>query len=134
MEKVQPYIKNLDICFCPTKRGGWSDAKGAMYNVCWDTWGSGYMGTDDTFTKPAETVYLQEAWTCGSRTLAPWAQWWMVEDCFGARQCAPYGPTTVDLPHNGGSNCAYADGHAKWVNGSQFDTWAKWIELHNPRK
>lgn len=134
MGKIYPYIKNTDIQFCPTQKGSWSAAKGAMYNVCWDTWGSGYMGTESTFTKPSETVYLQEAWTCGPRNLAPWAQFWMVRDCYGPRHCTPYEAPTVDLPHNGGSNCAYADGHAKWVNGDQFASWSQWIELHNPNK
>jgi prepilin-type N-terminal cleavage/methylation domain-containing protein/prepilin-type processing-associated H-X9-DG protein len=134
MDKLGPYIKNTDILFCPSKRGTWNEAKGAGYNVCWDLWGSGYLGTDETFMKPAETVYLQEAWTCGSRTVAPWAQFWMCADCYGARQCSAYSTTGFDLPHNGGSNMAYADGHAKWLPGEQFDTWTKWINLHAPNR
>ncbi|MCK9629344.1 MAG: prepilin-type N-terminal cleavage/methylation domain-containing protein [Bacteroidales bacterium] len=134
MEKLYPYVKNASIHFCPTRRGSWGPPKGAMYNVCWDTWGSGYEGTDSTFTKPAETVYLQEAWTCGANTLSPWMQYWMARDCYGARQCTPYASASTDLPHNDGSNMGYADGHAKWVNGTQFDSWDKWIWLHNPNK
>ena len=134
MAKIDPYLKNAEIHFCPEKRGSWSVAKGAMYNVVWDTWGSGYQGTDASFTRPAETAYLQEAWTCGASSLAPWAHYWMVRDCYGARQCTPYSSATTDLPHNDGSNIAYADGHAKWLNGSNFDTWGKWIALHNPNK
>jgi hypothetical protein len=29
---------------------------------------------------------------------------------------------------------AYADGHAKWLPGEQFDTWTKWINLHAPNR
>ena len=133
MQKIQPYIKNAELVNCPEARGGWSANKQPMYNVCWDTWGSGYTGTDGTFTKPAETVFLQEGWSCAPGG-TPWLQYWMARDCYGARQCTAYSSASTDLPHNDGSNCAFADGHVKWVNGSQFDTWNKWIQLHNPNK
>ncbi|MDD3493695.1 MAG: prepilin-type N-terminal cleavage/methylation domain-containing protein [Candidatus Thermoplasmatota archaeon] len=132
--QVEPYIKNRQLMFCPAQRGGWSGAKGPVYNHCWDTWGSGYIGTDSTFSKPAEAVYLNEAWTCAPDTIAPWAQYWMVANCYGPRSCTPQGQPapSVDLPHNGGSNFAYMDGHAKWLPWGQFDTWRKWIDLNHP--
>ena len=134
MAKVMPYVKNQEMFFCPEKRGGWGQSKGAVYNVCWDLWGSGYEGVDSSFTLPAETVYLNEAWTCGSQTITPWAQFWMVADVFGWRKCTPYSTDRMDTPHNGGSNFAFADGHAKWLAEDHFNTWTKWFALNNPAK
>ena len=133
-EQLVPYVKNNQVFLCPEQRGGWSSPKAPAYNVCWDLWGSGYLGTQSSFTKPAETAYLQEGWSCGGALSTPWLQYWMARDCYGARQCTAYSSASTDLPHNGGSNIGYADGHAKWLSGEQFDTWAKWINLHNPNK
>ena len=134
MQKVDPYVKNHALFFCPEVRGGWGAAKGAVYNVAWDLWGSGYEGHASSFTLPAETVYLNEAWTCGAGTITPWAQFWMVANCYGWRQCTPYSVDRMDTPHNGGSNFAFADGHAKWLGQDNFNTWTKWITLNNPQR
>ena len=134
MEEIVPYAKNTEIFACPERRGGWAAPKTPVYNVCWDLWGSGYLGNISSFTKPAETVYLQEGWSCAGALSTPWLQFWMARDCYGARQCTPYSSASTDLPHNGGSNMGYADGHAKWLNGDKFADWSMWINLHNPNK
>ena len=134
--QVAPYIKNEQIMWCPTSKGGWAayGIRQPYYAHAWDLWGSGYSGTDETFRRPSETVYLNESWTCRPGYKMPWAQYWMVADPWGPRHCTPQTlpAPTVNLPHNGGSNFAFADGHAKWLPWGKFDTWFKWIALNHP--
>ena len=129
MYLLTPYVKNDDIFLCPVARGGWSSPVRARYGVQWDRWGTGFKGTDDSFTRPAETAYLQEGYDC------VYVHQWMALNCY-SRSCCPDGvdPTVHYLPHNDGSNIGYADGHAKWLHKTKFDNWSEWLELHNPSK
>lgn len=130
MELIKPYVKNDDIFLCPSGRGGWGPTpQRPRYGVQWERWGSGYHGTESGFTKPAETVYLQEGYDC------VYVHHWMAANCY-SRSCNVDGDviSVWDLPHNGGSNVAYADGHAKWLKADYFDTYGEWLELHNPQK
>ena len=131
---VMPYLKNQQILWCPEVRGGWGAGKWPAYNHMWDLWGSEYKGTFATFTKPAETVYLWEGYSCDGSN--PWLKHWMVMDPFGGRYCDPSGitPPHRNAPHNGGSNVAYADGHAKWLAENSYATWANFLYLNNPSK
>ena len=127
MDLVIPYAKNAQVFTCPSTKGGWGAGKVTRYLPCWDTWGTGYHGTVSTFAKPAESAYLNEAYDC------VYAHHWMV--------CSPYVKDCDDgksswsaegMPHNGGSNFGYADGHAKWQPLAKFATYADWMTLNWP--
>jgi prepilin-type N-terminal cleavage/methylation domain-containing protein/prepilin-type processing-associated H-X9-DG protein len=126
MDLVTPYVKNQDVFTCPTTKGGWAANARARYLPCWDTWGTGFHGTLSSYSRPAEAVYLNEAYDC------VYAHHWMV--------CSPYTRDCDDqksawnadgLPHNGGSNFGFADGHAKWLPLNKFASWTDWMALNH---
>lgn len=126
MDLVVPYAKNAQVFTCPTTKGGWEAGKVARYLPCWDTWGTGYHGTLSSYTRPAEAVYLNESMDC------VYAHHWMV--------CSPYVRDCDDakstwnadgLPHNGGSNFGYVDGHAKWQALGKFASYGDWMNLNH---
>ena len=128
MDILVPYVKNSEIFTCPEKKGGWGSAKGARYGVCWDLWGTGYLGNEGSFTKPAETAYLLEGYDCVY--VHHWMQmypYW--RNCDDNAQGSP-----DELPHNGGSNFGFADGHGKWLDHGKFASYGDWLQLNNPNK
>lgn len=128
MDLLPPYVKNTAIFTCPEARGGWSANQAPRYGVCWDLWGTGYHGTDGSFTKPAETVYLNEGYDC------VYVHHWMAMHPY-FRNCDDNSQGHPDyLPHNGGSNFGYADGHAKWLAHGKFASYGDWLQLNNPSK
>jgi len=126
MMLVEPYVKNSQIMVCPKTAGGWGAGQHARYLPCWDTWGTGYHGTLDSYSDVAKAVYLNESYDC------VYAHHWMVLSPY-TRNCNDQ--MTGDpswLPHNGGSNFAYADGHAKWLPHGQFASYSDWLRLNHP--
>lgn len=126
MDLVVPYCKNSQVLVCPSTKGGWAAGKVARYLPCWDTWGTGYHGTLASYTSPAQAAYLNEAYDC------VYAHHWMV--------CSPYVRDCDDakstwsadgLPHNGGSNFGFADGHAKWLPLGKFASYSDWMNLNH---
>lgn len=128
MNLLPPYVKNDAIFLCPEAKGGWAANKAPRYGVCWDLWGTGYHGTEATFTRPAETVYLNEGYDCVyvHHWMAMYPYW---RNCDDALIGNP-----DELPHNGGSNFGYADGHAKWLAHGKFASYGDWLQLNNPNK
>lgn len=124
MQAVEPYIKNDGVLICPTKRGGWSASAVIRYLPCWDSYGTGYFGTIASYPRPAEAVYLNEAKDC------VYAHHWMVVDPY-SRNCDDALEGAPDkLPHNGGSNFGYVDGHAKWLPWAKFASYSDWLALN----
>lgn len=126
MDLVKPYAKNDDVFVCPKTKGGWSSPARTRYLPCWDTWGTGYHATIASFTRPSEAVYLNEAKDC------VYAHHWMVVDPY-SRNCDDtnnFGSEDT-VPHSGGSNFAFVDGHGKWLHRSKFATWTDWINLNH---
>ena len=128
MGQLVSYVKNDELFTCPEKRGTWNGFKGARYLPAWNLWGTGYIGNEASFTKPAESVYLNEAYDC------VYAHHWMVMSPF-ARNCDDTLPGNAsDLPHNGGSIFGYADGHVKWLAHDAFSSYQNWCCLNQPNK
>jgi len=125
MDLVVPYVKNTQIMVCPKGKGGWSTPKHARYLPCWNTWGTGYLGTLSSYTDASRSVYLNEAYDC------VYAHHWMVMFPYW-RNCNDNLTGSPDeLPHNGGSNFAYADGHAKWLPHGEFADYGTWLRMQH---
>jgi prepilin-type N-terminal cleavage/methylation domain-containing protein/prepilin-type processing-associated H-X9-DG protein len=126
MDLVKPYVRNDGVFKCPKTAGGWSTNATARYLPCWDTWGTGYHGTLDSFNRPSEAVYLNEAYDC------VYAHHWMVLSPY-TRNCDDNMTGSPDwLPHSGGSNFGFVDGHAKWLPHGKFATYSDWLTLNHP--
>jgi prepilin-type N-terminal cleavage/methylation domain-containing protein/prepilin-type processing-associated H-X9-DG protein len=138
MQLCQPYIKNAQVCVCPSwsdtshytdgvnVAGGLQKAILIPYESYTTEWGGGAAGQPlGKIPRPAETIYVFEekavsrapvglgyadGYYCGTSTVT-------VAAGLNAR---------ADLqPHNGGMNCGYVDGHGKWqtrfaTDGSDF--------------
>jgi len=109
---IRPYVNNKQVWKCPSDsdRGMWEWGTGASHsrlsygwNYRWISFdatppgGGGAPTTDADIAYPAETMLFCDAGKCyvrgpGTTKSSYWPQ--------------PY--------HNGGSNFAFADGHAKW--------------------
>jgi prepilin-type N-terminal cleavage/methylation domain-containing protein/prepilin-type processing-associated H-X9-DG protein len=130
---VYPYIKNKQMYQCPSGYGPLSS--GGDLNLIYAPWGSNQVLQNSyvinvavrgwklaKFDHPAETIFWTESPVTISET------WW-------ASQCGYTTPTgtlttakytyndysCAGHPHNGGTNIAFADGHAKWLNYSTFN-------------
>jgi prepilin-type N-terminal cleavage/methylation domain-containing protein/prepilin-type processing-associated H-X9-DG protein len=107
---LEPYVKNTQVFYCPSKanRSGYTDNDNTDYCL------NGYFACATTmgyFPSPAQAICLAERSDsavdggdldfCKYITYSPWE-----EECFLPHLCTDR--------HNGGSNYAFADGHAKW--------------------
>jgi len=121
---IFPYVKNSQIFGCPSfprdaNMGGQSNWTGAVYPAIPRSYGWNFalntvkMGT---LVYPAELIAIADSRNndkadredcCAPGYLAPAPRF----DC--CRTEAPWG--RVSFRHNDGANCAFADGHAKWM-------------------
>ena len=110
-EIIAPYLKNLQIFQCPSE-GTWQYSYGMDPN--WTVWAGGYYGETiglAKFARPAETLLIGENRDNDWPTNLPGSTW-------GA----------IQLRHNDGANCAFVDGHVKWLkldalNGNDYYMW-----------
>jgi prepilin-type N-terminal cleavage/methylation domain-containing protein/prepilin-type processing-associated H-X9-DG protein len=133
-QQLEPYIKNRQIFTCPSDtydRGARAknpDGSDIVPNVApavvsysltlpWGDWSGEYgasNSTDAAITSPASTIFLSERWNGYHMYSVGWAaDMWCDNDEF-LRSSLP-GATA----HSGGSNYAFADGHAKWMRFEQ---------------
>ena len=134
MQLIQPYVKNAQLCACPS----WSDvdhyhdhdnvATGLQKAVLIpkESYTTSSLGAASkalgAINRPSETIYVFE-----EKCLA---QIGGLSDGYyvgiATSSIAANLNARSDLePHNGGMNCAYVDGHAKWqtkfaTDGSDF--------------
>ena len=129
-DKVQPYVKNTQILFCPSYRSGYGVGYNAQISSYWGT--AKCLGD---FAHPAENILLAET-SGAARGNVDYAG-----GCYGC--CAGFGsggnrsnytngpPTSGSAAerHNGGANFAYVDGHAKWNNWTEYcvPNYWKWL-------
>ncbi|MBM3499359.1 MAG: DUF1559 domain-containing protein [Armatimonadetes bacterium] len=118
--KVEPYMKNTQIFVCPSQARGaftyWGATLYYGYALMWR--GGQPLGN---IQQPAGTVLTNDGVhpaVDGYRGAVP-------KFCTGFNTCQPRPPVEDDFYHNGGSNVAFWDGHAKWVrwNDRDFMTW-----------
>ncbi|MCD6352350.1 MAG: DUF1559 domain-containing protein [Armatimonadetes bacterium] len=111
--QLDPYIRNQQIWVCPSwKEAPWhwcpSGPNGLVstYQVNFQVTGQGNTGLPIArIAHVSEKCIIKES----EQYCGVW--WW---DCQQWWCCIP-----TDL-HNGGCNCGFADGHAKWVNFNQI--------------
>lgn len=125
---IQPYEKSLDVQVCPSSPILASEPPRAHSKSSYDYNGllAHPISTDAPsnplpvsnlagVARPSETMMLEDQALTWSRSQAEprWA---------GGHWMDPYSSSLTDINaqlHNGGFNIAYADGHAKWIKGSQ---------------
>jgi prepilin-type N-terminal cleavage/methylation domain-containing protein/prepilin-type processing-associated H-X9-DG protein len=131
--EIFPYINNLQIFQCPSS---YAQLTGS-YLISWQY--SPFAGpipnsyainfamrgiSDAQVKRPTETVHWTEV---AADIYGP--TWWGAQvgyttPCGSTNSVTSYytynDATCPGRPHNGGTNIAYADGHAKWATYSQF--------------
>ena len=125
VEKVQSYAKNPQMFLCPSKSGGgWACTSPAHAPETGQAARFGRIGYGMNIMR---LPYSGGAWygIYGHEALAQWvapAESIMVGDSSCPRLRAEdyinwFNQGGVSyVPHNGGANLCYMDGHAKWVN------------------
>ena len=114
--KVEPYIKNTQLLVCPSQGRGafvyWGATLYYGYALMWR--GGSALAA---IREPAGTILTNDGVhpaVDGKRGAVP-------TKCRGFDPCQLPANLPIidsDFPHNGGSNVAFWDGHAKWVNGA----------------
>jgi prepilin-type processing-associated H-X9-DG protein len=115
-EQLQPYIRNDQIFQCPDKQ--YSQAQMGLAN-CYPTAYNYNFAISDLslggMNTPSQLICVYD----GTGTSD---DWWPPQSCADLLSVIPgtEGWSSAQLQtvqrHNGGANCGYADGHAKWQN------------------
>ena len=128
---LQAYIKNTQVFVCPSDgpgvgaldpRGLKPHSYGLNNTNSLHLYLTGGAGTLGSILYPADTIQVAELGHPGTTAALPWDQWVGVSGGnFGyARMWPGDGGWVTDAwrvwpRHNQGTNCAFHDGHAKWV-------------------
>ncbi len=114
LHAIQPYVKNVQICFCPSNSGWRNQTKGCggyCYNLS-TTPSAGTVGCTNRnmaeIDRPAGLLMITES-NNGSGAVA-WCGYWN-------RETDTQDPTYYNNAgrHNEGNNVGFVDGHAKWL-------------------
>ena len=103
--QIYPYMKNAQIWTCPS-------------NTANNLWNQYFM----------HQAHLGEQWGISMAAVTRPSEIIMTGDgYFNTHFCPLHNPSVEwgsvgSDRHNGGANCAFLDGHAKWVNGSTLNT------------
>jgi prepilin-type N-terminal cleavage/methylation domain-containing protein/prepilin-type processing-associated H-X9-DG protein len=121
---LYPYVKNWGVYVCP---GGLRDAANAADSTNQFHFNYGYNSNlnarrDGLIRWPAELLALSDAshWNAAGCSGGRSAAWASIHRRPSGNPCGGNQPLNwVDecTRHNGGSNVAFADGHAKWLAG-----------------
>lgn len=137
-EIIQPYVKNTQVFKCPSWPFGYTShitgpvwGYGAVQEVMGYAGGLGYLAAEwgpygntdqagygqslDGMTEPAATILITDA----TNYVTVRAYWKRTDNATqpDAATATMYGNAyyVVNSCHNEGANCAFADGHAKWL-------------------
>ena len=106
--QIAPYIKNLQIFFCPSNTGRGST--NYIYNgyLACTAGGTASPRADAGIAFPAATIAIGETGD----------GWWCIDNGSTTQITSPpnNAPGRLNDLHNGGCNFGYCDGHAKWLN------------------
>ncbi|MEN6549013.1 MAG: DUF1559 domain-containing protein [Armatimonadia bacterium] len=126
---LQPYIKNTQVLSCPSDRDYW------LPYAAPNNWGLSYIlnyrmhppldqptsaGIKmSVLTRPSETITLTENADGSTGNLQPICQYtWGTS---GRAASGGYNDwARISFRHNEGANCAFADGHAKWLRDNEI--------------
>ena len=118
-EMLQPYMKNWQMLVCPSRTRPLRTSR-LTGELVPHVWGDAYSINQNfgyrrnpiglaTVQEPAQVIYATEATYATTRPY-----WW------------PRGSYLLRPVHNGGLNCAFADGHAKWLGESEAQKLEYW--------
>ena len=124
IQKVQPYVRNVQIFKCPSGRSGigysmnnWAMSWAPEYYD--SSWGTQGLYSSDMPPAPAEAVWVFDAHLYADNGVADYAD--SCRDCDPTNERlattgTPSATTDLYFPgtHNGGNNILFMDGHAKW--------------------
>lgn len=112
-DSIYPYVKNLPVYTCPSQSDfqymsyGYSAyISGVWIKVTGDPGTVTPIG-DAQVSRPSELgLFVDDhvRWNIYAAPINPWAGW------------APWTGQTIYVPHNGGANLAFTDGHSKWIS------------------
>jgi prepilin-type N-terminal cleavage/methylation domain-containing protein/prepilin-type processing-associated H-X9-DG protein len=113
---IQPYIKNTQLMRCPSVAGG---TQASDYGVIYPTVSNrGSAAALGTIATPAETCMLTETETqdaAGKRTGALYLAYSPYTYPLSGTPPQPKAGLSYPGRHNDGNNCAFVDGHSKWL-------------------
>ncbi len=114
MQILQPYVKNTQLLKCPTLGTGFCDY-GTIYPYVSGVGNATKMGRILT---PAETCMMTETENQDGQP-GYRGELYLAYDPFlyarGSISWAVYNGLAYPGRHNEGNNCAFVDGHAKWM-------------------
>ena len=113
--RLAPYVKNTQIFACPSRpTRNWSGT--ATSSTCpygWNCSGNGYDGISMAQAEiPAETIVFAESYNVHKYN-------YLYNTTYVGAAYTQRSNDNVagsDAPHNGGENCGFGDGHAKWIS------------------
>jgi prepilin-type N-terminal cleavage/methylation domain-containing protein/prepilin-type processing-associated H-X9-DG protein len=132
---LMPYIKNADLFTCPSDNDPWSIG-GGIYLSYIPNYRIHPPGDTSPLTptkmaqltRPAETIDIAENADGSTGNRQPDCQYaWGTNGSSASSGYNPWARVSLER-HNGGSNYAFADGHAKWLSrneGMQENT--RWV-------
>ncbi len=119
--RLMPYCRNEQLFRCPSSPAtlcGYGMNYYPTGYARYPTWEYGWGGAPlGKFKRPAETAVLADAWENSGSVC-----YYMGNANFPGypNRSAGYICGGNSLPHNDGSNIAYADGHVKWMQRNNF--------------
>jgi prepilin-type processing-associated H-X9-DG protein len=126
---IEPYLKNTQILRCPSKNGNYPGYGVPWPNVMNDS-GTYPVGCSlGAIQAPAETLLF-----CEAELASGGSSIWVYSLKYTPFGTSPYGAeyryNVIPYPgrHNDGNNCAFFDGHSKWINTSTMtqNNWPGW--------
>jgi prepilin-type N-terminal cleavage/methylation domain-containing protein/prepilin-type processing-associated H-X9-DG protein len=125
MMAIYPYVKNLGVYTCNDKAGsGWSGSAGEyvpgdptqtggnfMFYGYGRAFGGGGVVSMAAYQRPADTIAISETEPGPS----PWNNLPLGGNITSILYWNPNARAVLTPRHNEGANCAFLDGHAKWL-------------------
>jgi prepilin-type N-terminal cleavage/methylation domain-containing protein/prepilin-type processing-associated H-X9-DG protein len=125
---IAPYVKNTQILTCPSKKGNYPGYGVPWPNVMNDS--AGPVGCSlGGIDSSSEALLFAEAERVSGGAIV-WL-YSLKRTPYGTSGDGPeYARNLIPVPgrHNGGNNCAFFDGHAKWITTSTMtdNNWTGW--------
>lgn len=109
--RLQPYIKTTEINRCPSRKSlPWYYGQG--YNIGWGTFTGLPLQSESAIASPSYKILVVEWDRCNAGPPQP-----NNKGLYSGGATCYWAVTRV---HGGGSNVLFCDGHAKWMNPSEY--------------
>ncbi len=134
---MEPYVRNTQIIYCPSRGDRDYHAYNGIAYHCPETyghWGSSWVKyyKYDEYRTPAQAAWIVEPALDGKGTAAYNALYEPEVSCPFCGGSVDWNRATT-IRHNNGGNCAFVDGHARFVGLTQlYDGAESWIDATKP--